>query len=81
MPASSGMRFRPQIGLMRSISNRRAHVGNVAFLLPKALMLPILVVAGLTASVVGAWTYGIHTEAEFADADPGLATGSFSKQN
>jgi hypothetical protein len=81
MPASSGLRSRPQIGLMRSISMQRTHVRNIAQILPSALILPILLAGVITVATATAWTYGIHKEAALAAADDAITTGTAIKAN
>jgi hypothetical protein len=81
MPASSGLRSRPQIGLMRSRSTHRAHIGGVLQLLPKSLILPIVIAAGIAAGVATFWTYGIHTDDAYAEADAPVVTGTVTRAN
>ena len=81
MPVSSGMRSRPQIGTARSFSDRRRHVGGIAQLLPKALMAPIIIVAGMAALGTSLWTYDNIVTLEYADADGPAVTGTVTKPN
>jgi hypothetical protein len=69
MPASSGLRSRPQIGLMRPRSSHRAHLGGLVQLLPKSIVLPLALIGGLTAGFAALWTYGIHVDETYAEAD------------
>jgi hypothetical protein len=81
VPASSGLRSRPQIGIMRSISTQRTHASTIAHILPKTLILPILLAAVMTVATATAWTYGIHKEAALAAADDTVTTGTATKSN
>jgi hypothetical protein len=81
MPVSSGLRSRPQIRLMRSISSRRAFAGGIASMLPRFIVLPIIVVGMVTAALVALWTYGIHIDASVLQADGPAAVGQGTKAN
>jgi hypothetical protein len=76
MPASSGMRSRPQIGLMRPRSLHRLHIGGAFQAVPKGLVLPILLVAGLTFATASSWTYGIHTDESYSGIAAPEVTGT-----
>ncbi len=78
MPASSGMRSRPQIGLMRSRSNHRLQIGGILQAVPKRLVLPILLVAGLALAVAANWTYGIHTDDAWVEIEAPETTATIS---
>jgi hypothetical protein len=81
MPVSSGLRSRPRIGVVRSFSARRRHVGGMAQLLPKALIAPIILVAGITALGTSLWTYDSVVSSEYAEADAPAVTGTVQKLN
>ena len=81
MPASSGLRSRPQIGLMRPRSDQRLHIGGLAQLLPKFLVLPILLVAGLTLASASLWTYAMHVDEAYAEIDAPSITGTIKVTN
>jgi hypothetical protein len=81
MPVSSGLRSRPQIGVVRSFSDRRRHFGGVAQLLPKALILPIILVAGITAVSTSLWAYDNYVSSEYAEGDEPTVTGTVPKLN
>jgi len=81
MPVSSGLRSRPQIGVVRSLSARRRHVGGMAQLLPRALIAPIILVAGITALGTSVWTYDNYINSEYAEADGPTVTGTVQKLN
>jgi len=81
MPVSSGLRSRPQIGAVRSFSARRRHVGGVAQLLPRALIAPIILAAGIAALGATLWTYDNVVNSEYADGDGPDVTGTAPKLN
>jgi hypothetical protein len=76
MPASSGMRSRPQIGLMRPRSRQRLHISGVLQAMPKGLVLPIFLVAGVTLAAASSWTYGIHMDEAIAAIAAPEVTGT-----
>ncbi len=81
MPASSGLRSRPQIGLMRPRSLRSLHIGGLAQVLPRVFVLPIILVAGLTLAAATLWTYAIHTDETVAEIEAPATTGSIRVMN
>jgi hypothetical protein len=81
MPASSGLRSRPQVGLMRPRSDHRLHIGGLAQMLPKFLVLPIILVAGLTLASAGLWTYAIHADEAYAEIEAPTITGTIKVTN
>jgi hypothetical protein len=81
MPASSGLRSRPQIGLMRPRSNHRLHIVGLAQILPKFLVLPVLLVAGLTLAAASVWTYAMHADEAYAEIDAPVITGTIKATN
>jgi hypothetical protein len=81
MPASYGLRSRPQIGLMRPRSRQRQHIGGLLQAVPKKWVLPILLVAGLTLVGTAAWTYGIHTDEAQAALEAPQFTGTVGARN
>jgi hypothetical protein len=76
MPASSGLRSRPKIGLMRPRSDHRLHINGLTQMLPKFLVLPILVIAGLTLAATSLWTYAMHIDEAYAEIDAPSITGT-----
>jgi hypothetical protein len=76
MPASSGLRSRPQIGLMTPRSDHRLHINGLTQMLPKFLVLPILVIAGLTLAATSLWTYAMHIDEAYAEIDAPSITGT-----
>jgi hypothetical protein len=81
MPASSGLRSRPRTGLMRPRSEHRLHMGGLAQMLPKFLVLPILLVAGLTLASASLWTYAMHLDEAYAEIDAPSITGTIKATN
>jgi hypothetical protein len=81
MPASSGLRSRPKVGLMRSRSDYRLHIGGLAQILPKFLVLPIVLVAGLTLATTSIWTYAMHIDEAYAEIDAPAITGTIKVTN
>jgi hypothetical protein len=81
MPASSGLRSRPQVGLMRPRSGQRLHINGLAQMLPKSLVLPILLVAGLTLAATSLWTYAMHNDEAYAEIDAPSITGTIKVTN
>lgn len=53
----------------RRLSQRGVGAGSLAQLLPKAIILPILILAGITASAAGYWTYDMHIEQAAGDVE------------
>ncbi len=78
MPASSGMRSRPQIGLMRPRSSHRLQIGGLLQSVPKGLILPILLLAGLALAVATNWTYGIHSDDSLVEIEAPETTATIS---
>jgi hypothetical protein len=81
MPASSGLRSRPQIGLIRPRSDHRLHIGSLVQMLPKVLVLPIILVAGLTLASATLWTYAMHMDEAYAEIEAPSVTGTIKVSN
>jgi hypothetical protein len=81
MPASSGLRSRPQVGLMRHRSGRRVYISGLAEILPRFHVLPILLVAGLTLAAASLWTYAMYSDEAYAEIDAPSITGTIKVTN
>ncbi len=81
MPANSGIRFRPNLGLRRPISAQRLRVGHLVQALPRAIMMPLVALAIVTAVTAVFWTSSIHNADSVAAIDSPATTGSFIKAN
>jgi hypothetical protein len=53
----------------------------MAQLLPRALIAPIILVAGITAFGTSVWTYDNYVNSEYAEADGPTVTGTVQKLN
>jgi hypothetical protein len=81
MPANSGIRFRPPLGLSRPISARRLRIGHLTQALPRAIMVPLVALAFVTAMTAVFWTNSIHNADTVASIEAPATTGSVSKAN
>jgi len=81
MPLNNPLRRRRQLSSSRSITARRSGLSGLAQLLPKAMILPIILFAGVTAAAAAFWTYDIHIEQAYGDLDEPVATGSVDSAN
>jgi hypothetical protein len=81
MPLSNGLRFRRKFSSSRRVSSRRIGLSGLAQLLPRALILPIILFAGVTATAAAFWTYDIHVEQAAAEIDEGETTGTVDSAN
>jgi hypothetical protein len=81
MPVSSGLRSRPQVGLVRPLSARSVGFGNVVKIVPKTLLFPIALIACVTAFSAVLWTHDIHSEDAVAGMEAPTMTGTISKTN
>jgi hypothetical protein len=81
MPASSGIRLRPGLGVQRSISAQRLRIGGLTRLLPHGIMLPLVMLALVTAGTAVFWTSSIHNDQTVAVLEAPVTTGSVSKTN
>ena len=81
MPVSSGLRSRPQIGLSRPLSSRADGFADVAKVLPRTLLFPIVLIACVTAVAAVLWTHELHNDTITAGIEVPAVTGSINKAN
>jgi len=85
MPLSNGLRSRRgssgKNGGSRRISAQRIGLSGLAQLLPKAVIVPIILFAGITATFAAFWTYDIHIEQAQGDVDDQEMIGTVDSAN
>ena len=81
MPLSSKLRFRRKLSSARRVSARRIGLSSLAQLLPKALILPIILFAGITAGAAAFWTYDMHQDYAYSEVDGAETTGTVDSAN
>lgn len=82
MPLSNGLRFRRRkASSARGVSARRIGVSGLAQMLPKTLILPIILFAGITAATAAFWTYDMHQDYAYSEVDGAETTGTVDSAN
>jgi hypothetical protein len=81
MPLSTRNRFRSKLSSARRISTRGIGLSALASLVPKAMILPIIILAGITAASAAFWTYDIHIEQAYGEVDDAIEADTVDAAN